>query len=84
MGDVPLAMLSVKEIGECVHQIFRNPEEYKNKKVGLSGDSMKIEEYAAVLSKALEPKKFADGHVSIHLNINVRNSCTQSVRNSRI
>jgi len=50
-GDKPLYMVSALDCGECVRAIFDEPDEYKGKKIGLASDSLKIDEYAAILTK---------------------------------
>jgi len=64
MADKPLDMVCVAEVGECVHQIFAKPEEFKGHNIGLSSNRATIDQYADILSKVLEPKKFASANMT--------------------
>ena len=41
----------VEDMGAAVVSIFNNPNEYIGKKVGLSGDRLTMNEYAAIISE---------------------------------
>ena len=69
MGDTQLAMLSVKDCGPCVVSILDSGDEYKDKVVGLGAENLKVEEYAALLNKAFDGKKFTASTVSVCLTI---------------
>ena len=57
-------MVSVEGVGECVRQVLLQPEEYKGKTVALASQKLKIEEYAAILTKGLSDRKVEAGTVS--------------------
>ena len=59
-----MAMMCAADCGECVHQVFSGAEEYKDKVVGLGAENLKIEEYAAILNKQFDGKKFVASTVS--------------------
>ena len=63
MGDVAMDMIVISELGECVRSILKAGDEYRGKKIGLSSDKLKIEEYAAILNKICEDKKFVAAQV---------------------
>ena len=65
MADNALPTICVEECGECIHQIFNNAEDYKGKTLGIASEKLKIDEYAAILSKAVEDKTFVAGDVCI-------------------
>ena len=68
MGDEPLYMVSVAGTGECIHQILLQPDEYKGKTVGLAAQLLKVDEYAAILTKGLTDRKVQAGTVSHKLS----------------
>lgn len=68
MGSVPMDGVAVRDGGEVIHQIFVREKEFMGKFVGIGGDRLTIEQYAAILSKHLAPKKFVDGKVSAKTN----------------
>ena len=47
----PMHALSVDGFGPVVVAIFNDPEKYVGKKLGLSGDKMTLDEYAAIISE---------------------------------
>ena len=63
MEDKPLDMICANEVGEVVKSILNDLSEYQGKELGLCSDRLKIEEYAAILTKALDPKKFKASEV---------------------
>ena len=64
MGDDAFDMICAAETGECIHQIFAKGSEFIGQTLGLSSQRFKVEEYAAILSKAFDDKKFIAGTVS--------------------
>lgn len=55
-GDVPLAGVAVEDVGGVVETIFRDPDSFKDRTVGIVGDDLPGTQYAAILSKALGKK----------------------------
>ncbi|XP_043861334.1 nmrA-like family domain-containing protein 1 [Dromiciops gliroides] len=53
MNDVPMDGISVADVGPAVASIFRSPEEFMGKAVGLSAEALTVQQYADILSKAL-------------------------------
>ncbi|XP_056675842.1 nmrA-like family domain-containing protein 1 isoform X1 [Monodelphis domestica] len=53
MKDIPLDGVSVADIGPAVASIFRSPEEFLGKAVGLSAEALTVQQYADILSKTL-------------------------------
>lgn len=53
MEGVPMDLVAVSDVGECIHQILNKREQYLGKCVGLSGDKITIDEAAKTLSKKL-------------------------------
>ncbi|ELT90935.1 hypothetical protein CAPTEDRAFT_120055 [Capitella teleta] len=53
MGDVALPMICVSQIGECVHQILLKEDEFKSKTLALASQELKVDEYAAILTKGI-------------------------------
>uniref|UniRef100_A0A5F8GH01 NmrA-like family domain-containing protein 1 n=1 Tax=Monodelphis domestica TaxID=13616 RepID=A0A5F8GH01_MONDO len=53
MKDIPLDGISVADIGPAVASIFRSPEEFLGKAVGLSAEALTVQQYADILSKTL-------------------------------
>jgi uncharacterized protein YbjT (DUF2867 family) len=64
MGDEPFYMICISEVGECIHQIFVRPDEFKGQNIGLCSDKQTISGCAAIMSKVLAPKKFVAGNVT--------------------
>ncbi|XP_063788578.1 nmrA-like family domain-containing protein 1 [Pseudophryne corroboree] len=63
MGDVPLDGLSVKDLGPIVVSILKSPSQYAGKDIGLSTEKLTVEQYAALMSKALG-KTIKDAKIS--------------------
>ncbi|XP_074045654.1 nmrA-like family domain-containing protein 1 [Macrotis lagotis] len=53
MKDIPMDGISVADIGPVVASIFRTPEEFLGKAVGLSAEALTVQQYADILSKTL-------------------------------
>ncbi|XP_060684015.1 nmrA-like family domain-containing protein 1 [Hemiscyllium ocellatum] len=64
MGGVPMDGMSVKDLGGVVLAIFKSPEKYIGKEIGLSTDKLKIEEYAAIMSRHTG-KSIQDSKISV-------------------
>jgi hypothetical protein len=65
MGSAPLEMVCVSDSGEVVHQIFARGDEYKGQWIGVASQRFTVEEYATILSKIFDTKKFVAGTASI-------------------
>ena len=64
MADKEIPLISVAEIGECVHQIFQHRQQYLCKFIGLCSDNITIQKVSEIMSKVLE-KDIVDGQVNI-------------------
>ncbi|XP_044527637.1 nmrA-like family domain-containing protein 1 [Gracilinanus agilis] len=64
MKDIPLDGISVADIGPAVASIFRSPEEFLGKTVGLSAEALTVQQYADILSKTLG-KVVKDSKISL-------------------
>jgi uncharacterized protein YbjT (DUF2867 family) len=53
-GDVPLAALSVEDLGGVVKAIFEKPAAFKDRVVGVVGDDLPPRDYAEMMSRILE------------------------------
>ncbi|WP_336516707.1 NmrA family NAD(P)-binding protein [Pollutibacter soli] len=53
-GKTSLAMCSIKDIGQVVTMIFRFPEQYVGRVVGIVGDERSCTEYASIFSEILK------------------------------
>ncbi len=53
IGDAKMAGIAAEDIGKCAYGIFKNPEAYIGKYVGVAGEHLNGEEMAAALGKAL-------------------------------
>ncbi|KAK3602148.1 hypothetical protein CHS0354_036890 [Potamilus streckersoni] len=58
MGDKPLYMMTVSDVGPWVVEILKDPLKYKGKKLHLAGDKLTLDQVCATLSKHLKPKQF--------------------------
>ncbi|XP_074120341.1 nmrA-like family domain-containing protein 1 [Sminthopsis crassicaudata] len=63
MKDIPMDGISVADLGPAVVSIFRSPEEFLGKAVGLSAEALTIQQYADVLSEILG-KAFKDSKIT--------------------
>lgn len=54
MGDKKLPGIAVDDIGKCAYGIFKHPEEFIGKRVGIAGAELSGEEMANSMSKALK------------------------------
>ncbi|XP_072496501.1 nmrA-like family domain-containing protein 1 [Notamacropus eugenii] len=63
MNDIPMDGISVADLGPVVTSIFRSPEEFLGKAVGLSAEALTIQQYADILSKTLG-KVFKDSKIT--------------------
>jgi len=53
LGDKKMAGIAAGDIGKCAYGIFKNPEKWIGKTVGIAGDHLSGAEMAAAYSKAL-------------------------------
>jgi uncharacterized protein YbjT (DUF2867 family) len=53
MGDKKLAGIASEDIGKCAYGIFRDPENYKGKTVGIAGDHLTINEMAKIMTEKM-------------------------------
>ncbi|KAL3848418.1 hypothetical protein ACJMK2_019276 [Sinanodonta woodiana] len=64
MGNKPLFVISVNDVGQCVAEIFKDPSKYNGKMLGLAGDKLTVDQVCATFSKHLKPKKFENTKIS--------------------
>ena len=64
MGGVAMDMISSNAAGAAVAALFRCPDKYLGRTVGLTGDKKTIPEYTNILNKHLAPMKFKATDVS--------------------
>ena len=60
MGETPLDLISVEDIGEVARTVLLNKAAYLDKTLSLCGDKLTIREIAAELSRALTPLYIKD------------------------
>ena len=60
MGETPLDLISVEDIGEVAKIVFLNRESFLEKTLSLCGSKLTIKEIAAELSRQLHPMNFRD------------------------
>lgn len=53
-GDTKLSIVTVEDMGGVVAPVFNHPEEYIGRVVGVVGEDLSCDEYAAILSKVLK------------------------------
>ena len=53
-GETKLAGVSVEDIGGVVSEIFNSPEQFKGNVVGVVGEDITLEQYAAVMTEVLK------------------------------
>ena len=53
-GDVPLAAVSVEDLGGVVKAVFDDPAAFKDRVVGVVGDDLPPKAYAEIMSQVLE------------------------------
>jgi uncharacterized protein YbjT (DUF2867 family) len=53
LDDVKMPMIGSEDIGKCAYGIFKRPEEYIGRTVGISGDHVSGDEMARAISQAL-------------------------------
>ncbi len=52
-GDTPLAGVCVEDVGGVICPIFQNPNQFRDQVIGVVGDDLTPDEYAAVMSRVL-------------------------------
>jgi uncharacterized protein YbjT (DUF2867 family) len=50
MEDKKLAGIASEDIGKCAYGVFRDPENYKGKMVGIAGDHLTVDEMAKIMT----------------------------------
>ena len=58
MGDRPLDMISVSDVGDCLIPVFNRPRYFSQRTISLGGDRLTTEEIARAFNKRLANKKF--------------------------
>lgn len=53
MGDRKLSGIAVDDIGKCAYGIFKHPDAFIGKRIGISGEQLSGAEMASAMSKAL-------------------------------
>jgi len=66
MGQTPLDMMSVDDVGGVVKHVFENREKYLDKTVSVCGDKVTVREIAQILTKYLQPKTFTHRQLSVY------------------
>src|SRR5688572_29172633 len=57
-GDTKLSIVAVEDMGGVVAPVFNHPNEYIGRVVGVVGEDLGCDEYAAILSKVLKQKVY--------------------------
>lgn len=57
-GDTKLSIVTVEDMGGVVAPVFNHPKEYIGRIVGVVGEDLTCDEYAAILSKVLKQKVY--------------------------
>ncbi|XP_078074464.1 nmrA-like family domain-containing protein 1 [Mustelus asterias] len=65
MGEAAMDGISIKQIGPIVTTLFKNPQRWVGKSCFLSAGSLRIQEYAQILTHHLYPKQFKDSRISV-------------------
>ncbi|XP_012943193.1 nmrA-like family domain-containing protein 1 [Aplysia californica] len=66
MGQTPLDMMSVDDVGGIVVSVLLNRDFYLDKTVSVCGDKITVREMALALSKYLRPKVFKDKQLTVY------------------
>ncbi|XP_052223047.1 nmrA-like family domain-containing protein 1 isoform X2 [Dreissena polymorpha] len=66
MGETPLDLISVEDIGEVARTVFCNTPSYLDKTLSLCGEKITIREIAAELTRALPPMLFKDKPITVN------------------
>ena len=64
-GKPMYGISAVDDTGECVLSIFENSEVYKSQLIGIAADNLTLSEYAALMTKHLQPNKFSEAKISL-------------------
>ncbi|XP_073414744.1 nmrA-like family domain-containing protein 1 [Dendrobates tinctorius] len=64
MGDVPMHMMSVKDLGGVVVRILKAPCDHVGKNIGLSREKLTVAQCAAIMSK-VTGKDFKDAKITV-------------------
>lgn len=65
LGDIPIYFMSADDTGECVKSILKNPNEYKNKIVGVAAEHLKLDQVVELFNKNLSPLQFKNANCSL-------------------
>ncbi len=65
LGKSPSFFMSVDDIGECVRSVLKNPNEYKNKIVGLASEHLNTDEMLKIFNKHLSPLQFKNANFTL-------------------
>ncbi|XP_071111659.1 nmrA-like family domain-containing protein 1 [Haliotis cracherodii] len=66
IGQAPLDMICIDNIGDVVRKIFLCRDMYLNKTVSVCGDKLTIREIAQILTTHLKPKTFKEKQISVN------------------
>ncbi|XP_067661050.1 nmrA-like family domain-containing protein 1 [Haliotis asinina] len=66
IGQAPLDMISINDIGDIVRKIFLNRDVYLNKTISVCGDKITMREIAQILTTHLKPKVFREKQISVN------------------
>lgn len=56
MGNEKLAGIAAADIGKCVYGMFKRPDEYIGKRVGIAGEHLRVSDMAEKMSRAMNRK----------------------------
>ena len=57
--------IPVEHTGECIYQIFKQPDKFIGKVVGLANQRLTIQQHADILNKHLTDRKFSASKVKL-------------------
>ncbi|KAL4219579.1 NmrA-like domain-containing protein 1 [Mactra antiquata] len=66
MGETPLDLVSVEDIGEVARTVFLNKAPFLDKTLSLCGDKLTIREIAAEFTRHLQPMSFRDKPITVN------------------
>ncbi len=83
MEGKPLNLMRVNEMGEVVHQVFSQPDQFKGKMIGLVSDRLTISQCADIFMKHFPDRKYVATTVCSSLIIDYtqrnNNRCTSTI-----
>jgi len=65
LADKPTYFMSVDDIGECVRSVLKNPNEYKNKIIGLAAEQLKLDQVVDLFNQNLSPLQFKNANFTL-------------------